>query len=185
MSTPCGARTRARTRKPSRPERPELLLDVVHDAGNWAVIGDAEACALAAADAVGRHCGRLKGRAGACLALSDDTRVRELNRTFRGHDKPTNVLSFPAPDEMAATGAVRQLGDIVLAAETVLREAGELGVPPRHHLQHLVVHGLLHLLGLDHETDAEAEEMEAMEIAILAMLGIPDPYAGAARLDAD
>jgi probable rRNA maturation factor len=82
-------------------------------------------------------------------------------------------------------GQSRHLGDIVLAAETILREAAELGINPRHHLQHLVVHGLLHLLGYDHQSEAEAEPMEALEVEILAGLGIPNPYMIAETVDPD
>jgi probable rRNA maturation factor len=122
------------------------------------------------------------GVAQACIALSSDEHVRALNRTYRGKDKPTNVLSFPAAQPIDDDGPI-QLGDIILAVETVEREADEQGVAPRDHLSHLVVHGLLHLLGFDHETVAEAEEMEGLETAILARLGIADPYA--APLDDD
>lgn len=112
------------------------------------------------------------------LLLTDDAAVRELNRSWRGYDKPTNVLSFPST--MPSVGKARHLGDIVLAYETVAREAREEGKPLAHHVTHLVVHGVLHLIGYDHETDEEADEMEAIEIAALARLGIPDPYGEAA-----
>ena len=94
------------------------------------------------------------------MVLGDDALVRTLNRTYRGKDKPTNVLSFPfqVPSRRPAQNDI--LGDVVLAVETVAREAAQRGIQPLHHLQHLVVHGLLHLLGFEHETDAEAEDME-------------------------
>ncbi len=112
------------------------------------------------------------------VLLTDDKRIRIVNRDWRGFDKPTNVLSFPAaPAERIAESPV--LGDIVLAYETVLREAGDEGKSPADHLSHLVIHGLLHLLGEDHETEAQAQRMEGLEIAALARLGIADPYAGA------
>ena len=102
--------------------------------------------------------------------------MRTLNRTFRDQDRPTNVLSFPSlPD--TRDGNRRYLGDIVLAAETVASEAQTLTLAPEHHLQHLIVHGLLHLLGYDHEDERDAETMEAIEIQILRRLGIADPYA--------
>lgn len=108
------------------------------------------------------------------IVLADDAFVRELNRDYRHIDKPTNVLSFPAEDE-GATGP-RLLGDVVLAFETLLREAADDGKPALDHLAHLVVHGTLHLMGYDHEEAQEAEEMEALERKILAGLGIADPY---------
>jgi probable rRNA maturation factor len=114
------------------------------------------------------------------IALADDDTVRALNRDYRGRDKPTNVLSFAEADaEMPAVpGAPAHVGDIVLALETVLAEAGAQAKVPGDHLVHLTVHGVLHLLGYDHERgDAEAHKMEALEIAILAGLGIADPYA--------
>lgn len=109
------------------------------------------------------------------IALSSDAAVCELNARFRGQDKPTNVLSFPAaamPDDEAGDAS----GDIVIALETVQREAADEGKHLHHHIAHLTVHGLLHLAGLDHDTQADAEEMEALERRILATLEIPDPY---------
>ena len=110
------------------------------------------------------------------LLLCDDARIREINRAWRGLDKPTNVLSFPAAPRalLAKSPAV---GDIAIAHETVAREAQEEGKTFRDHYMHMVVHGFLHLLGYDHETDAEAEEMEALEISVLSALGVADPYA--------
>jgi probable rRNA maturation factor len=111
------------------------------------------------------------------VVLSDDEHIRELNKHHRGMDKPTNVLSFPAARMKTPAGAPRILGDIVLAYETVQREASEEAKSIENHLSHLVVHGVLHLLGYDHEDEEEAEIMEARERQILAKLGIPDPYA--------
>ena len=133
------------------------------------------------------------------LTITDDPGIRALNRDYRGIDRPTNVLSFPL--DMPAPGPVAQdtgardtarditgqdrngpsgglLGDIVLSGETVQREAGSLGCPAADRLTHLAVHGMLHLLGYDHDTASGAERMEGLEIAILAGLGIPNPYAG-------
>jgi probable rRNA maturation factor len=112
------------------------------------------------------------------VLLADDARVRELNRDWRGKDKPTNVLSFPAWEagDPAPAGGPLPLGDVALALETVLREAAAEGKAPEAHLAHLVVHGTLHLLGHDHEDEDEAERMEALEVGALARLGIADPY---------
>jgi probable rRNA maturation factor len=154
-----------------------LSLDIVHEAGDWSRLEARDALIAAAGDALASD-PRFAAhrRAEACVALSDDATVRTLNAQFRGKDKPTNVLSFPALDRFGATD-VQSLGDIILAQETIEREAAEQGVTAAHHLQHLVVHGLLHLLGFDHETDAEAQEMEGIEIEVLASLGISNPYA--------
>lgn len=112
------------------------------------------------------------------VLLTDDEEVRSLNRQWRGKDKPTNVLSFPAPAQPLPGGMARPLGDVVLAYDTLVRESAEQSKPLAHHLAHLLVHGTLHLLGQDHETgDAQAEAMEALEIVALATLGVPDPYA--------
>lgn len=110
------------------------------------------------------------------IVLADDGLIHALNRQWRGQDKPTNVLSFPANDGDLPADAPRLLGDVVLAFETVAAEAELQGKPLSHHLHHLVVHGVLHLLGFDHKADAEAEAMETLEIAVLARLGVPDPY---------
>lgn len=110
------------------------------------------------------------------LLFCDDARIRELNREWRGLDKPTNVLSFPAaPANRLATAPL--LGDIAIAYETVVRESEEEDKSLQDHASHMIVHGLLHLLGYDHETEEEAEEMEALERRALAGLGISDPYA--------
>jgi len=109
------------------------------------------------------------------LCLADDAALRALNLSWRGFDKPTNVLSFCAAPGRA--GEAQTLGDIALAYETLAREAEDFGVPLADHYRHLLVHGFLHLIGYDHETDGEAERMEALETKILARLGVADPYA--------
>jgi probable rRNA maturation factor len=112
------------------------------------------------------------------VLLTDDAAVQDLNRTWRGKDKPTNVLSFPAAPQPRHDGAATPLGDVVLAYETLVRESAEQSKPLQNHLAHLLVHGTLHCLGQDHENgEAEADAMEALEVAALATLGIPDPYA--------
>ena len=103
------------------------------------------------------------------VVLADNKAVQELNKNYRGKDKPTNVLSFPQDDESL-------LGDVILAYETVVQESTEQGKSFEDHVIHLVVHGAMHLLGHDHEDDDEAEDMESIEIAILAKLGIKNPY---------
>jgi probable rRNA maturation factor len=112
------------------------------------------------------------------VVLANDVEQRGLNRDWRGIDRPTNVLSFPAwePRAPAPPGAPLLLGDVVLALETVAREAEAQGKPFADHLSHLVVHGVLHLLGYDHQTEIEAGVMETLETSILAGLGVADPY---------
>lgn len=106
----------------------------------------------------------------AVVLLSDDATVHELNRRFRDKDKPTNVLSFPAPDREGYPG------DVVMAYETCASEAEAAGKSVLHHAAHLALHGVLHLNGFDHQEEDEASEMEALETAVLAELGIKDPY---------
>jgi probable rRNA maturation factor len=117
------------------------------------------------------------------VALTDNAAVQALNRDWRGIDKPTNVLSFPATAPKVK-GLPAPLGDVIVAYETLEREAGEENKPVLHHLAHLAVHGYLHLMGYDHQTDSEAEAMEGMEREILDRLGIADPYRGDAPGDA-
>lgn len=114
-----------------------------------------------------------------CLSFTNDAEIHQLNRQYRGKDKPTNVLSFPQQSLGFATLAPGQplfLGDIVLALETIENEAKTAGITVEAHAAHLVVHGLLHLLGYDHENDADAQMMENTETEILEFLGYPDPY---------
>ncbi|MBB4143452.1 rRNA maturation RNase YbeY [Rhizobium rhizoryzae] len=112
------------------------------------------------------------------LVFTDDETIREINAEWRGKDKPTNVLSFPAFPITPGKKPGPMLGDIVIARETVEREALDLEKPFEDHLTHLMVHGFLHLFGYDHLNDDEAEQMEALETRILAELGLSDPYAG-------
>lgn len=153
-----------------------LKVDVVFEDEDWPDASRAEIWVRQSVMALAAH-HSMSGlqSSEACIALSSDAHVRTLNAGFRGKDNPTNVLSFPAPPGPAPL-ATQQLGDIVIARETVDREAAERGIPVADHLRHLTVHGLLHLLGYDHETDNEAVRMEKLEVEILAQLGIADPY---------
>jgi probable rRNA maturation factor len=142
-----------------------------------------ETIAAAAAESEAPSIDRPEGRASlqtpyggdVSLCLADDAALRALNLNWRGIDKPTNVLSFPAAP--GRPGEATTLGDIALAYETLAREAEDLSVSLADHYRHLLVHGFLHLIGYDHEKDAEAERMEALETSILARLGVSDPYA--------
>jgi probable rRNA maturation factor len=146
-------------------------IDVIVESTQWGALPDAQAVAR---NAIAQALAALKGRPDAELAvlLTDDAAIQRLNATWRGLDKPTNVLSFPA----AAAPDSPHLGDIAIAFETTAREAKDEGKPLADHLAHLAVHGFLHLAGYDHESDAEAEAMEQLERDILARLNVPDPY---------
>jgi len=154
--------------------------EVIVAADCWQDQPDAEAVILRAINTAADMVDAEVGDAEIAVMLTDDAGIRTLNSNWRGIDKPTNVLSFPAlqptgrrePDD-----APRMLGDIAIAYQTLRKEADEEEKPFEHHLSHLAVHGFLHLIGYDHETDDEAETMEALEQEILAQLGIPDPYA--------
>lgn len=145
-------------------------IEVLVEAGDWDRIPPgAPGLALAAARAALAAAGAPGGLA---ILLADDARLAALNTAFRSKAGPTNVLSFPAPANPEGW-----LGDVALAFETCAREAEAQGKRLEHHLQHLVAHGVLHLVGYDHETDSEASVMEGLEAEILASLGAPDPYA--------
>lgn len=157
------------------------VIDISLDCPRWAeAVPGPEALCRRAAD---RALGAMSPAAGAVevsIVLSDDAAVARLNREFRGHDGPTNVLAFPNAE---AAGAVTGpdappvlLGDVIVAYETVAAEAGASGTPIADHLAHLVVHGMLHLLGYDHADEPGARRMEALETELLAALGVADPY---------
>jgi probable rRNA maturation factor len=153
-----------------RVETPEADIDV--QSPLWDTLPEAEATvrtAISAAAEFEPAAGEMS------VVLTDDASIRILNRDWRKIDKATNVLSFPAATP-PIPGVPALLGDVVVAYETLAREAAEEGKPPLHHLAHLVVHGYLHLLGYDHETDSEADAMEGLERQILARLKIADPY---------
>jgi probable rRNA maturation factor len=145
----------------------------------WQTEPDAEAVIHRAITAAAEIADADVGEAELAVMLTDDTGIRTLNNNWRGIDKPTNVLSFPAlqPTAGAPPDAPRMLGDIAIAYETTRKEADDEEKPFDHHLSHLAVHGFLHLIGYDHEKDTDADAMEGLEREILAQLGIPDPYA--------
>ncbi len=167
-----------------------LAVDILIEAEAWRMLPEAEdivrrAIASAATSGVEIRLPhpilpRERGRVGWGLSvlLCDDETIARLNRQWRGQDKPTNVLSFPAPALHGAGPDEKiSLGDIAIAYETLASEAEENGTTVSDHLSHLVVHGFLHLLGYDHHMDDEAERMERLERDILARMGIADPYA--------
>lgn len=170
---------RAKPRRTTAAPR-TLAIEVAEEEVRWTCLGtyapshlvsEVTAALAAAVELPGHH-------TTATLMLSSDAEVRELNRQWRGFDKPTNVLSFPMMPPAGATNRdALEIGDIIIAEETLVREALEMKLSPPDHFRHLVLHGLLHLLGYDHESDAEAEAMEALETQILASIGVADPYA--------
>lgn len=156
------------------------IVDIVLEDERWSNL---EALAARAYEATLRHLGLDPARYETVVMGADDVRVAALNGQFRGRARPTNVLSWPsqeraaeAPGERPAAPEGPELGDIALAWETCAREAETFGRSLDDHVTHLLVHGTLHLLGYDHEVEADAELMEATEAAILADLGLSDPY---------
>jgi probable rRNA maturation factor len=162
------------------------MTEVLVVADCWQGEPEAEAVIQRAIAAAAEAVDADVGDAELAVMLTDDSGIRTLNGNWRGIDKPTNVLSFPALQPTAPSrpgDAPRMLGDIAIAYETMRQEADDEQKPFDHHLSHLAVHGFLHLIGYDHETEGEAEAMEALEQEILAQLGIPDPYADWERMD--
>ena len=164
-----------------------VQLEINDEEPRW---GDLDPLARSAIEATLVHLGHDPACFEVSLLACDDARIRTLNAEFRDKDKPTNVLSWPAWDlspeteggqpedpETGTPDAPEPLGDMALAYETCAREAQEQGKSLHDHVTHLVVHSTLHLLGFDHETEADAELMEKTEVAILAQMGISDPYA--------
>ncbi|HXG78294.1 MAG TPA: rRNA maturation RNase YbeY [Methyloceanibacter sp.] len=163
------------SRKRAAPAGIPLEVEVVRHDDAWAAAGVTETALKRAAQAAFRTARpRARGSHRITLVLAGDEEMRRLNRTFRGKDASTNVLSFPSGDAIAEPGF---LGDVVLAHGTVAWEARQRNIPLKDHAAHLVVHGTLHLLGFDHADDAQADEMEQLERKALAALGIADPYA--------
>lgn len=154
--------------------RPSLTADVLVNADCWQALPEAEEIVrraiLTAAETSDIADSEL------AIVLTDDSGIRELNMQWRGKDSATNVLSFPASPSPMRAGEPAMLGDIAIAFETTRREAESENKPLHNHLSHLAVHGFLHLIGYDHDTDDEAETMEELERRILARLDIPDPY---------
>src|SRR5947199_7413506 len=155
------------------------ITEVLVVADCWQTEPDAEAVIHRAINAAAEIADADVGEAELAVMLTDDAGIRTLNNNWRGIDKSTNVLSFPAlqPTAGAPADAPRMLGDIAIAFETTRKEADDEEKPFDHHLSHLAVHGFLHLIGYDHEKDDDAEAMEGLEREILSQLGIPDPYA--------
>jgi probable rRNA maturation factor len=157
-----------------------LAIDILVETSGWppedALTKIADAATTAAIASIGP---KLADDAELSIVFTDDAHIRVLNGQYRGKDSATNVLSFPGASAKPGTFGPL-LGDLVLARETIAREAEEEGISVEHHLTHLLVHGFLHLLGYDHERDDEAVAMEALETAILADLGVADPYGGRA-----
>lgn len=166
--------------EPSKNIKPgELNIDILVEDKDWdEQLEDAESLAeralTAAWDVVGSA-----GAAEVSVVLIDDARQQLLNRDYRGFDKPTNVLAFSTDMDTPPKGAPRLLGDITIAYETTAREAEAQDKSLANHFSHLLVHGMLHLVGFDHESKADAEKMERMEIAVLDGLSISDPYSSA------
>jgi probable rRNA maturation factor len=151
-----------------------LSIETSVESDSWRSIANLDALVeRCLAEALAETDEHVRDGAEVSLLFCDDARIRDLNARFRGMDKPTNVLSFPGPEPIETAHV---LGDIAIAYETVAREAEEQGKPLPHHLCHMIVHGFLHLLGFDHETDEEAEAMEADEARVLQRMGIADPY---------
>lgn len=163
----------AKTRGPRR-RGPAIAF--VRQSPRWRALPRAAVMVRKALAAAAALCGPQAREGEVTMVLADDAAIRRLNRQWRGKDRATNVLSFPAPTLPGPAGAPRSLGDIVIAYECLTREAKAESKPPLAHLAHLAVHGFLHLLGYDHESEAEAEQMENLERRILRQLGLPDPY---------
>jgi probable rRNA maturation factor len=155
---------------------PAIDVDVIAESELWAACPVADATVRRAIEAAAQAAGKSGTLA---VMLTDDASIRAMNAKWRGIDKPTNVLSFPAGESPAFPGGAH-LGDIAIAYETVAAESAAENKAFADHLAHLAVHGYLHLVGFDHETEDEAARMENLETRILSGLGIADPYADTA-----
>lgn len=154
-----------------------MIVSIEVEDEAWSALADLDAITQRAVLAALEAGADLDGEAEINVLFTDDPSIASINAEWRGKDYATNVLSFPAPDNMPVPeGEARPLGDIVLGSGIVAREAQEQGKSLHDHTVHLIVHGTLHLLGYDHVDDDEAEKMERLETDILKGLGIPDPY---------
>ena len=164
------------------PNGSPIEIQISIEAPGWPEPGELEAlCDRVIATAAGylkQHAGQSFPASGCELSLlfADDPAVRAINSRWRGKDKPTNVLSFPAMPMEPGQMPGPMLGDVLFACETVAREAQAMDISFDNHLTHLLVHGFLHLLGYDHIDDDDAEAMESLETRILAALDLSDPY---------
>lgn len=169
----CGAR---KTMNPDPDPLPDFVIDLAVPCARWRrTLPRAATIAREAAQAALDRAGKKRGDAELSLVLADDAAVAALNQRWRHRAGPTNVLAF-AFDEQPAPPAPLMLGDVVLAYETVTKEAKAQGKTVADHLRHLVIHGVLHLLGYDHDAAGPARRMESLETRILATLGVADPY---------
>ena len=151
-----------------------MSLSIVIEDEAWKVLRGLKSLTEKAVDAALTASARKKE---VTILFTNNVVLKTLNNDWRGKNKPTNVLSFPAPKDLKVPhGEAKPLGDIALAFETVAKEAEASGKSLKSHTTHLIVHGVLHLLGYDHEGDADATKMEAKEVRILKKLGLPDPY---------
>jgi len=155
-----------------------MLIDISIEFVAWSKISGLEKLINTAALAAVFDCEeKIRNQAELSILLTSDDAMRQLNLTYRGQDKSTNVLSFPGEPEAHSQSRSFLLGDVVLSYQTVVAEAEQQQISLENHISHLIVHGVLHLLGHDHENDTDAHDMEHLEINILKGIGVENPYA--------
>lgn len=154
----------------------KVTVEIVNEDKGWSALPERGRVARRAVGAAIKIARQETGKREVAILFADDARMAALNRAWRGKEGPTNVLSFPAAPVDPVPGAPRPLGDIVLARGVVTAEAASQGKPLASHVSHLIVHGVLHLLGYSHDDDRSAEAMRALETAAQRRLGYPDPY---------